>query len=58
MKDYKWGRKWKFKSGKTVREVLCKSHYGNAHLQMGKNPITVAKDSGLCAPSPLQTPLW
>ena len=27
-------------------EVLCKSHYGNDHLQMGKNPITVAEDLG------------
>jgi len=28
-------------------EVLCKSHYGNDHLQMGKIPITVAEDLGL-----------
>ena len=33
-------------NGKTVTEVLYKSHYGNDHLQTGKNPITVAKDLG------------
>ena len=27
-------------------EVLYKSHYSNDHLQMGQNPITIAKDSG------------
>ena len=31
-----------------VMEVLYKSHYGNNHLQMGQNPITIAEDSGLC----------
>ena len=30
-----------------VTEVLNKSHYGNYHLQVRQNPITVADDSGL-----------
>ena len=34
------------KVGKTITEVLCKSHYVNDHLEMGKKPITVAEDSG------------
>jgi hypothetical protein len=34
-------------NGKTVAEVLCKSHYDNDHLQMGKNTLTVAQYSGL-----------
>ena len=35
------------KVGQTVMEVLSKYHHGKDHLQMGKNPITVAEDSGL-----------
>ena len=27
-------------------EVLNKSHYGNSHLQMRQNPVTVAEHSG------------
>ena len=35
------------KVGKTTTEVLCKTHYSNHHLKIGKNPITSAEDSGL-----------
>ena len=35
------------KVGNTVMEVLYKSHYGKDYLQMGRNPITLAEDSGL-----------
>ena len=30
-----------------ITEVLKKSHYGNSHLQMRQNPITIAEHSGL-----------
>ena len=46
MKDYKWGRNGSLKVGKIVTEVICKSNYSNHHLQMGQNPITIAKVKG------------
>ena len=30
-----------------VTEVLNKSHYGNSHLEMRQNPVTIAEHSGL-----------
>ena len=47
IKDYKWGRKWIFSIVQAVMEVLRKYHYGNFHLQIGQNPITIAEHSGL-----------
>jgi hypothetical protein len=46
IKDYERGKNWKFMVGNTITEILCKSRYGNDHLQMGQNTITIAKDSG------------
>ena len=31
-----------------LTEVLNKSHYGNSHLQIRQNPVTIAKHSGHC----------
>ena len=40
-----------------ITEVLNNSHYGNSHLQMRQNPVTVAEHSGLTWCMPLTGPM-